>query len=233
MSAKIKLVVIMVVSLCIGLFLFTYAEMLGTKIRVKPTQVEIIETVMQSVVAVYHPSINIPASGFYIGDGVIVTAGHVAKMDGIKKVVFEDGTKYPVLRQIVHPDYDCGFLIIENIDRPILKFDLKEVQRGENIFTLGHPVGLTFIVTKGIVTGRSDAEGFFGNTLLITTDAVTQPGNSGSVLIDEDGEIRGVHVGGKIGNCGSPLHGYEVDICVSDILKAMETAKLKLPSTED
>ncbi|MHA2022569.1 MAG: hypothetical protein ACTSWQ_02795, partial [Candidatus Thorarchaeota archaeon] len=70
--------------------------------------------------------------------------------------------------------------------------------------------------------------GFFGDTILIVTDAVTHGGNSGSVLVDEDGEIRGVHVGGRLSNCGSSLHGYGVNVGVTAILNALEAAGLEI-----
>lgn len=192
------------------------------------TQVEMVAKAMQSVVAVYHPNVDIPASGFYIGRGIIITAGHVAGVSGLEKVVFEDGSEYDVLRQVTHPDYDCGFLYIDVVDKPALLFDLEKVRRGEEIFVLGNPAGALFVVTKGIVMGFNEANGFFGETQLIMVDAVGHGGNSGSVLLDGDGEIRGVYVGGGRANCGSPLHGYGVSICVEDILGALAVAELEV-----
>jgi S1-C subfamily serine protease len=191
------------------------------------TQVEVIEQSMQSVVMVFSEQYpDTPATGFYIGDGVIVTAGHVSKNDSIVKVVFEDGTECEVLERITHSDYDCGFLLIGPVNKPEFEFDFVPVKRGEEIIILGHPEGATFISTKGIVTGYDDYEGFFGDVLLIMVDAVSHAGNSGSPVIDLDGEVRGVHVGGRMSYCGSGLHGYGANISVADILKAMEEAGL-------
>ena len=198
------------------------------------TQIEMIERSMQSVVAVYRSDYDLPASGFYIGDGIIVTAGHVAEVGSLEKVVFEDGDEYPILEQIVHPDYDCGFLLIKypcdpcDINEPILKFDLAEVQRGEEIFILGNPSGFTFLSTNGIVAGRDDFDGFFGDTLLIIIDAAGQGGNSGSVLIDKDGEIRGLWIGGSISRCGAFLTGCGASVPVNDILEALKQAGLEI-----
>jgi S1-C subfamily serine protease len=190
------------------------------------SQTEMIAKSMQSIVAVHHPTIGIPASGFYIGNGVFVTAGHVAGMEGIEKVVTEDGVEYPVIEQLRHPDYDCGFLIVKDANCPILKFDVNVVRRGEEIFILGNPADLTFISTKGIVTGRTDCGGYFGDISLIVVDAVANNGNSGSALLDIDGEVRGVHVGGR-GDCG-----YDVSVCVSDIFKALEVVGLQRPNSD-
>jgi S1-C subfamily serine protease len=195
----------------------------------------VIEDSLQSVVQVIDSEFpEVPASGFYIGDGIIVTAGHVSKRDTISHVVFMDGTEYEVIEHIVHPDFDCGFLLIETVDRPALKFDTLPLHRGDTVFMLGHPhVGsaydgfsILFNTSKGIVTGFLRLE-TFGDMEMFISDAVGHPGNSGSVLIDLEGEIRGLHVGGGRSRCGAPLHGFEMNVKVSDILKAMESAGLR------
>lgn len=201
---------------------------------VSMTQIEMITKSMQSVVAVYCSDSDSLASGFYIGNGIIITAGHVAEKKTLKRVVFEDGDEYPVLEQIVYPDYDCGFLLIKypcdpcEIDERILKFDTAELRRGDEIFILGNPNRMTFISTKGIVTGTNNFDGFFGATLLVTIDAATDSGNSGSVVLDKDGEIRGVWVGGKISRCGAFLLGQGAVINVYDILEALKQTGLEI-----
>lgn len=193
-----------------------------TSNHIPMTQVEMISKSMQSVVAVYHPDYNTLASGFYIGNGVIVTAGHVAKEE-LKNVVFENGSEYDIIRKIKHPDYDCGFLIIEDCNAPALSFDTAEIQRGEIVFILGNPKGLTFNVSAGIISSISRfCNGYFGETILIGYDAVAVSGNSGSPVIDKDGEIRGVNVGDK------GFHGSAVAITTKDILKALNEAGLEI-----
>ena len=192
--------------------------------RTQFSNVEMIIKSMKSVVAVYYFNIGIPASGFYIGNGIIVTAGHVAKESGLEKIVFEDGDTYDIIQQIVHPDFDCGFLIIsEENNEPVLKFDIVEVQRGEEIYVLGNPGGLTFNVSKGIISSINRiCAGYFGETILIGYDAATACGGSGSLVADRDGEIRGVHVG------NNGFHGSAVAITASEILKAMNAAGLEV-----
>lgn len=186
------------------------------------SQVEMIAQAMQSIVRVIHPDYGEYAtSGFYIGNGVIVTAGHVSKVEGLEKVIFEDGSEYPVLEQIVHPDYDCGFLLIDDPNKPVLKFDLAKVQRGEVVYTLGNPEKRSFVVAKGIVCGRTVVS-YFGEIQLIIEDVARYGGTSGAVLLGVDGEIRGVHVGSVISN------DYGVSICVEDILNALEHAGLEI-----
>lgn len=195
---------------------------------VELSQTEMIAKSMQSVVRVIHPDYGeYAASGFYVGNGIIVTAGHVSEMEGIEKVVFEDGLEYLVLEQIKHPEYDCGFLLIDypcgyvGVDKPALKFDLAEVQRGEVVYTLGNPEKRPFVVAKGVICGRTTVS-YFGEIQLIIEDVARYSGTSGAVLLDTDGEIRGVHVGRVISN------DYGVSVCVEDILKALEHAGLEI-----
>ena len=148
--------------------------------------------------------------------------------EGVTLVRFEDGTECEVLERYKHPDYDCGFLRIEPIDKPALPFDLVPAKRGEEIIVLGHPKGMLYNASMGVVTGRDDCEGFFGEVVLVIVDAVSHGGNSGSAVIDLDGEIRGVHVGGRRSRCGSSLHGYAANVQVADILKALDVAGLEI-----
>lgn len=182
---------------------------------------EIIAEAMKSVVMVVHPDIPFPASGFYIGNGIIVTAGHVAEMDGLEKVIFEDGSEFEVLKQIVNPNCDCGLLIIENVNRPALKFDDEQIERGNIVYILGNPYGYTFVVSKGIMSGNDDCDGYFGDTILLVYDIESAGGSSGSPVIDDEGEIVAVHV-------GSNGTGYNVGVYKDDILNTLEQMNLEL-----
>jgi len=197
----------------------------------------IIEQSMKSVVMVFSEDTDeYPvASGFYIGGRIIVTAGHVAEESNkISYVEFEDGTVCKVVDTIRNPDYDCGFLIIEPIDKPALKFDTEPVVRGEVLLTMGNPHagrgvwGFTvrFNVSKGIVSGFVYSD-LSPNIELFVCDGVAHPGNSGSPLIDEEGEVKGLHVAGGRSFCGSALHGFSMNIKVADILRALEAAGLE------
>lgn len=187
------------------------------------SDVEMIADVMKSVVKVIHPDFpNLPATGFYIGNGIVVTAGHVASTGAIEKVVFEDGSEYEIIKRIVCPDYDCGFLIIsiENT-KLVLKFDDEVIQRGDELFILGNPRGCIFVVSKGIMSGYTDCDGFFGNIKLLAYDLETADGSSGSPVVDKEGEVVAVNVGGN----GT---GYNVGVCKDDILRALEQAGLSV-----
>ena len=195
-------------------------------------QISVIHLAMQSVVKVVSAQYpDYPASGFYIGDGIVVTAGHVSEADHITSVKFEDGVVCEVLERITHPNFDCGFLLIAPVDKPELKFDSALIKRGLVVMTLGNPtideLHFEFLATKGIVTGFSDVDRYFGDILLFISDSVAHGGNSGSVVIDADGEIRGMYVGGKRNRLGIMIHGAEMNIQATDILDALIAAGLR------
>jgi len=212
---------IITVILCIFLFA---GILLRTNVRYIPKQVKMIELSMQSVVQVTHPNWpGSPASGFYIGNDIVVTAGHVSDTEP-NGVIFEDGTEYEVLKSITHPDYDCGFLLLHSVKKPALEFDSVKSKRGEKLFILGNPFRLIFCATKGIVSSvKADCDEFFGKVILIQTDAVSFPGNSGSCVLDDDGEIRGVLVGGR-----GRSSGISFVVPTEAILKALKEAKLEI-----
>jgi S1-C subfamily serine protease len=210
---KTTIEVLVTVLIVLGCVLVAYADIAKSK-----SQTQVINEAMQSVVAVWSEHTAYPASGFYIGEGVIVTAGHVAEVEGVNEVVFEDGTRCKVLERIAHGEYDCGFLIIESVNKPALKFDDEVLLRGDTVYLLGNPLDMKFFVSKGIVSGRNECYKFFGEVQLIGHDANMASGSSGGLLIDTEGEIVGV----QVGTSGSTF-GFAVS--KEDILTALNTMK--------
>lgn len=70
--------------------------------------------------------------------------------------------------------------------------DSDTVQTGEQVFAIGHPFGMEFSITTGVVSRvnfiRPDS-----NQLLIQTDAAINQGNSGGPLFDDDGNVIGIN----------------------------------------
>jgi S1-C subfamily serine protease len=69
---------------------------------------------------------------------------------------------------------------------------------GTDVFLIGHPVGLGWCVTRGIITGTKRMHG----VSMIQTDAAFLPGNSGGALVDANGRLLGIV---------SAMHGEEGD----------------------
>ena len=159
--------------------------------------------------------------GYAIGSGVIVTPGgrivtnaHVVgskQVGQIVQVELVDGTKIPAKIIAVNHDRDQAFLQLPRMVNkethaamawPFSTFASHAPREGDPVFAMGHPLGLPFTVTKGIVSGL----GSRGNMYLqyLQTDASITHGNSGGPLYNAQGEVLGINTmgpenGGSIG----------------------------------
>jgi S1-C subfamily serine protease len=186
------------------------------------SDVQLIEYGMRSIVTVECEG-YVRGTAFYIGAGLFVTAAHLP--EGLElehtTLTFEDGTTLRVLESFICEDYDVAFYRTEPVDKPSLRFDQTQLMRGETVYVLGNPVGIPFLASKGIVRGWDKESTHFGDVVLVVVDASTYAGNSGSPLLDSEGEVRAVYVGGKVHRCGSHISTLGVCILTSDIQRAM------------
>ncbi len=149
-----------------------------------------IDKFKESVIQISTPSGT--GSGFYLKDyNLIVTNSHV--VDGHKEVVIKaKNLKKEIARVFFDdPKYDLAFIKspILDIDTPI-KLSDKDVEVRDRVVAIGHPYGLNYTTTEGIV---SKTKRLLNDIEYIQTDAAINPGNSGGPLIDMDGDIVGVN----------------------------------------
>lgn len=143
-------------------------------------------------------------SGFFKReDGIIVTAAHVVHEASQITVTLRDGRTFEAQYFWAADNMDVGFVKIDIVDAPCLEWDTDGVELAEDVYVLGHPYGRLneWHITKGIMSCLArDTNGFFGEHLTIQTDAASWPGNSGGAVLDMDGQIVGVLVGGYNGS---------------------------------
>lgn len=145
-------------------------------------------------------------TGFFVTPNLIATAGHVTQDTEVFKVIFSDGSR--AIADFVHMENrdrcDVGFIQLRSADlrkkRPYFNLDT-EVKIGEDLIILGYPWGLNngVTLTKGVVSLPWRKVPFFGTKLVIHTDTASYPGNSGSPVIDMDGEVVGILIGSRYG----------------------------------
>ena len=162
-------------------------------------------------------------TGFFVTPNLIATAGHVVEDTETFEVMFSDGTRAKA--DFVHMENmdrcDVGFIRLSNDwwcsdcmawhktekdsiyaseSRPYFNLDTK-IEIGEDLIILGYPWGMNngVALTKGVVSLSNRNEPFFGVKLVIQTDAASWPGNSGSPVVDMDGEVVGILIGGMRG----------------------------------
>lgn len=134
-------------------------------------------------------------TGFYLAQqGWVVTNYHVVA-ENIDVTI--SGKHIPQQRAIAiykDPLHDLAFIQVNNLSAEIpaivLAADDYLLQEGEPIVAIGHPFGLKYSATKGIV---SKVKRQYGSLQYIQIDAAINPGNSGGPLVNQAGEVLGVN----------------------------------------
>lgn len=129
------------------------------------------------------------SGSFVDNNGLIITAGHCAQDAASIEVVTSDNQHYEATIVATSSTHDLALLHIDRHGTP--HFNLAEkVKRGQQIFILGSPLGITDTLSTGIIAKLD------GDVLLVDCSAL--PGNSGSAVYNADGEMVGVLTSGFI-----------------------------------
>lgn len=132
-------------------------------------------------------------TGFYLKDQhLIITNEHVVRDN--REVVVEGETFEKQLARVLYIDerYDLAFLEApgrEEIPEVHLA-NGRQLREGEVILAIGHPFGLKYTTTQGIVSNTTHEA---NDLQYIQHDAALNPGNSGGPLVNKQGEIVGVN----------------------------------------
>jgi S1-C subfamily serine protease len=131
--------------------------------------------------------------------GEILTALHVVEGATSITVSFSDGTTSPATIQTSDATHDIASLTPQHPPAVIVTAVLGGgVRIGDDVFAVGHPLGLVDTLTAGVVSGLDRTfKGANGQTLtgLIQFDAAVNPGNSGGPLVNGQGQVVGVVTG--------------------------------------
>ena len=133
------------------------------------------------------------------------------------------------------PLADLALLKVKGMKKklPYLKFakDVEKIKEGSEVFALGHPMGMAWTVTKGIVSSN---ERYARHPYVhaIQTDAAINKGNSGGPLMNMQGEIVGINalmVSRISENAGVGL-AIRGDVVESSLKSMMETGTVSRPA---
>jgi S1-C subfamily serine protease len=132
-------------------------------------------------------------------DGKVLTAAHVVQTAEMVEVEFDDGDiiAAQVLGSV--PAADVAILQLElpppaEIHKAKLS-DSDEVEVGDPVFVVGAPLGITYSLTAGHISGRRQPDKMLGDFYLaefFQTDAAINQGNSGGPMFDMKGEVIGI-----------------------------------------
>jgi S1-C subfamily serine protease len=160
------------------------------------------------IVAAYGPGQQGLGSGFLVDeDGHVLTNAHVVADRGRTaaevRVTFQDDTtgrdSLPATVVGVDQSTDIAVLRVELDDvdaEPLPLGRSADVQIGEPVVAIGNPLGFSFSLTNGIVSGTGRNLTAPNGAVIpngIQTNAAINQGNSGGPLIDADGEVIGVN----------------------------------------
>lgn len=139
-------------------------------------------------------------SGFiYDKKGNIITNNHVIEEAETIEVTFHDGETVKAVLIGADPYSDLAVLKVETSQDRLKQVTLgnsSELLVGETIYAVGAPFGLSWSLTKGIVSqiGRTlPTSGGYSVVGVIQVDAAINPGNSGGPLLNNLAEVVGVN----------------------------------------
>ena len=151
---------------------------------------EILDTYQESIIQIETPFGS--GSGFFLDNfKLIVTNSHV--VSGLKEVVISSKDIKRREAKVVYddPKYDLAFIKTKDLDvKTPLLLSKQEVKDGDKVVAIGHPYGLNYTATQGIVSKASRLQ---GELEYIQIDAAINPGNSGGPVLNENGEVVGVN----------------------------------------
>ncbi|MEU8251672.1 trypsin-like peptidase domain-containing protein [Nonomuraea sp. NPDC048916] len=152
------------------------------------------------------PSVVVIQAGRSLGtgviaaeDGTILTAHHVVK-SAVKdtkdvNLTFADGTKTKAAVVSSNPTRDVATLKPAELPEIVVPATLGgAVAVGAPVVAIGNPLGLTYSVSTGVVSGLNRTVDDGDLSGLIQFDASVNPGSSGGPLLDARGLVIGIVV---------------------------------------
>lgn len=183
-----------------------------------------------SVVVVYNNNKGSLGTGFFIKPDVVLTNWHV--VDGAKFVEMKMYDKQETFGKIIAQDIrlDLALVKVQSRGKPVKFYTRKTLKLGETSEAIGHPRGLEFSITRGIVSAirrrpTIHLDGAGKKVLFIQTDAPINPGNSGGPLFLGD-KVIGVNswkmTGEDVGGLNFSVHYSEVIDFLRDYLPGFQ-----------
>ena len=175
---------------------------LGTPPASSGLSLETAATVARSVVKIEGAACNKlqDGSGFVVSDGLIATNAHVVAGERTTTVIRDDGRRFDGAVVAFDPARDLAILRVQSFDRPPLLLVGATKVSAEGVVggVFGHPGGeplriAPFKIARVInATGRDIYGEARTERKVLELSASLRPGDSGSALVNSQGEVVGV-----------------------------------------
>jgi putative serine protease PepD len=164
------------------------------------------ERISPSVVSIQATKINkakpqrrfetVVGSGVVIEkDGQVLTNAHVVDGAASLTVTLDSGSRVPARITGLDTVLDLALLRVEATSTLTAARlgDSSTVKVGDEVVTIGNPIGLDHTMTRGIVSGLNRLLPGISDEPMLQTDAPINPGNSGGPLVDRCGAVIGIN----------------------------------------
>jgi S1-C subfamily serine protease len=131
-------------------------------------------------------------------EGTILTNAHVVAGAAKVTVMLHDNTRLPAALIGMDAETDLALLRVvlpKGFHATVSLGDSDRVDIGQEVMAIGHPFGLGYALTTGVISGfgRMPEAGRAFQERIIQTSAPINPGNSGGPLVDLDGRVIGIN----------------------------------------
>jgi serine protease Do len=190
----------------------------------------ILETYIENIIQIMTP--HGTGSGFII-EGMIITNSHV--VSGLREVVISSKNIKRSIAPVVYDDpyYDLAFIEFDvNSPKNPLKLATTIVEDGDSTIAVGHPYGLNYTATEGIVSRASRLQ---DDLEYIQIDAAINPGNSGGPLLNMDGDVIGINtfIIQNANNLGFALPYFYIEEAIKEFKKTGKINIIKCRSCKN
>lgn len=132
-------------------------------------------------------------SGVHIGDGLVLTAAHVASEGAIVKLKLDDGTEREATVVWASAASDVALLRTSGDGLAASVLNCAPVIVGQPVTAHGNPLNIEFIATRGHIVAGDAKRGQWASTAVV--DMTILPGMSGGGVLNDRGEVVGIAVG--------------------------------------
>ncbi len=145
------------------------------------------------------PSSSIGSGIILDRQGFILTNAHVVERAARILVILHDGVQ--LLATVVGSDPYTDLALLR-VDLPktyratVVLGNSDRMEIGQEVVAIGHPFGLGYALTTGVVSGFGTTPDHQGvpHERVIQTSAAINPGNSGGPLVDKEGRVIGINM---------------------------------------